>query len=123
LQTLKAGVTAVRCYWQKTQKSLPFLASIAQQNGAAQAGHALAGSDSTVPDINGENVRLIAVLLTQVRTLPLLMTFSRVNQFHVAFSPAVCAAVRGQSEPECAPAGYTGGAGGAHPARRAAQAI
>lgn len=56
----------MRCYWQKTQKSLPFLASIAQQGGAAQAGHALAGADSTVPDINGENVRLIAVLLTQV---------------------------------------------------------
>jgi hypothetical protein len=54
----------VRCYWQKTQKSLPFLASIAQQGGATQA--ALAGADSTVPDINGENVRLIAVLLTQV---------------------------------------------------------
>jgi hypothetical protein len=53
----------VRCYWQKTQKSLPFLASIAQQGG----GHALTGADSTVPDINGENVRLIAVLLTQVR--------------------------------------------------------
>ena len=68
LQTLKAGITAVRCYWQKTHKSLPFLASISQPTAltttAAAAGN---GDTSTVPDINGENVRPIAVLLTQVR--------------------------------------------------------
>eukprot|EP01032_Pedospumella_encystans_P016148 gene16148-18434_t len=62
--TLKAGVTAVHCYWQKTHKNLPFLASIAQNNPTGEVSGSAAGDN--IPDIDGENVRPIAVLLTQL---------------------------------------------------------
>jgi hypothetical protein len=49
----------------KHRKSLPFLASIAGPQQHPGAGTEV-GAEASVPDIDGENVRPIAILLTQV---------------------------------------------------------
>jgi hypothetical protein len=59
-QTLKAGIAAVRCYWQKPQRNLSFMGGAV--NPISSANIVNNGHD----DSNGQNIRPIAQVLTQL---------------------------------------------------------
>lgn len=56
LQTLKTGIVAVRCYWLKSPRPLPFLQSISSSSPIPSA----------VDSAHGANIRPIASVLTQL---------------------------------------------------------